>query len=544
MKNQSVKIMLSLVLLILAVFWIGCNDNSDPYAPSRTERRKPTPPPKVEPVTKSQPAPRASSSSNVSSGMKPNPITTQTTAEGNIRSTFAFPTGYPETSVMLIVREAPSQVRLSYPFEYQISVSNLTNAPLEGVQLTEPLAGTFDFNSATPAPTSQAQGVLAWNLGTLKAKETRKIAVRGKANKVGKLSDCITISYKPKSCLSITVVEPALKLAKTGPAEVLICDPIAYTLTVSNQGSGDAQNVVIQDKLPKGLVTTADQNTYRVNVGTLKSGETKSFKVNLKATETGKFVNEAVATGAGGLTSSASHTLVVKKPVLTVAKTGPAKRYLDRNADYVITVENKGDGAARDTVVVDTLPAGMQFVSASQGGVHQSGKVTWKLGILAPGTSKQIVVRAKAAKIGVQRNVANVTAYCASGSAQTTTEVVGIPAILLEVADLEDPIEVGANETYVIEVTNQGSAPGTNIKITCTISDEQQYVSGTGPTQPQVAGKVINFAPLPMLAAKAKATYRLVVKGTKPGDIRFKVEMISDQMSSSVMETESTHQYE
>jgi len=445
---------------------------------------------------------------------------------------------------MLIVREAPAQIRVGYPFEYQISISNLTNAPLEGVQLTEPLAPSFDFNTAAPPPTSRAQSVLTWNLGTLKPKEIRKIAVRGKANKVGKLTDCITVSYKPKSCLTINVVEPALKLVKTGPAEVLICDPIAYTLTVSNQGTGPAENVVIQDTLPNGLVTSAAQNTYRVNVGTLKSGEAKSFKVNLKATETGRFENQAAATGDGGLKASAGHTVVVKRPMLNVTKTGPAKRYLGRNADYVITVTNKGDGAARDTVLVDTLPAGMQFVSASAGGSHQNGKVTWNLGTLAPGASKQVALRAKASQIGQQRNVADVTAYCASGSAQTATQVVGIPAILLEVIDLEDPIEVGANETYVIEVTNQGTATGTNIKITCTIPDEQQYVSGTGPTQPKVDGKVVKFTPLATLAPKAKATYRVVVKGTKPGDIRFKVELISDQMSSSVMETESTHQYE
>ena len=56
----------------------------------------------------------------------------------------------------------------------------------------------------------------------------------------------------------------------------------------------------------------------------------------------------------------------------------------------------------------------------------------------------------------------------ASGTAKSsscTTEVVGVPAILLEVVDVEDPVEVGKEAVYDIKVTNQGSAIGTNIRI-------------------------------------------------------------------------------
>jgi len=122
--------------------------------------------------------------------------------------------------------------------------------------------------------------------------------------------------------------------------------------------------------------------------------------------------------------------------------------------------------------------------------------------------------------------------------------VKGIPAILLECVDLADPIEVGAQETYVITVTNQGSADGTNIVVACTLPPEEQFVSASGPTKETVRGRQVTFAPLKSLAPKAKATYRVVVKGAKPGDVRFKVSLTSDQMTSPAGETESTHIYE
>lgn len=83
-------------------------------------------------------------------------------------------------------------------------------------------------------------------------------------------------------------------------------------------------------------------------------------------------------------------------------------------------------------------------------------------------------------QIGTITNKVSAKAYCAEADAETTTEVVGIPAILLEVVDNDDPIEVGANETYDIIVINQGSAEGTNIAITCTIPPQQEYVSADG----------------------------------------------------------------
>jgi uncharacterized repeat protein (TIGR01451 family) len=78
-------------------------------------------------------------------------------------------------------------------------------------------------------------------------------------------------------------------------------------------------------------------------------------------------------------------------------------------------------------------------------------------------------------------NVASVSATCAeSVKASAKTDVMGIAAILLEVVDVSDPIEVGKNETYVITVTNQGSAPDTDIVVKCKLEEGMQYVTSSG----------------------------------------------------------------
>jgi len=220
-------------------------------------------------------------------------------------------------------------------------------------------------------------------------------------------------------------------------------------------------------------------------------------------------------------------------------------RYAGRPVEYNITVRNTGDAPATDTIVEDLLPSATNFVSASDGGTFSNGRVTWNLGTLAPNASKSLTVTITGNAIGTIRQTAVARARCAEQvTAQAETQIRGIPAILLEVIDLEDPIEVGSEVVYEITVTNQGSSTGTNIKIDVTLEGEMQYVKAVGPTAATHDGaKKIAFAPLPSLAPKARATWRVSVKALKAGDVRFAVEMNSDQIDRPVNETEATHFY-
>jgi uncharacterized repeat protein (TIGR01451 family) len=111
------------------------------------------------------------------------------------------------------------------------------------------------------------------------------------------------------------------------------------------------------------------------------------------------------------------------------------------------------------------------------------------------------------------------------------TKVVGIAAILLEVIDLEDPIQVGKEVTYEIRVTNQGSATGSNIRLVCTLPASQQFVSGDGASAVKVNGQTVTMDALPSLEAKGLATWKLVVKAVAEDDARFLVELNSDQFA-------------
>lgn len=116
--------------------------------------------------------------------------------------------------------------------------------------------------------------------------------------------------------------------------------------------------------------------------------------------------------------------------------------------------------------------------------------------------------------------------------------------VLLEVVDLVDPLEVGAVGTYVITVTNQGSTLAIdNIEIIVLLPEQLEYTSSEGPTEGSAEGQVIRFAPLETLYAGEEVEYRLKARAIGVGDIRFQLELTTDQSPEPITETESTFLY-
>ena len=57
-------------------------------------------------------------------------------------------------------------------------------------------------------------------------------------------------------------------------------------------------------------------------------------------------------------------------------------------------------------------------------------------------------------------------------------------------------------------------------------------------------GRTVSFAPLRNLDPRTKATWRVVVRGARAGDVRFKATMHTDTLALPVEQTEATHVYQ
>jgi hypothetical protein len=70
------------------------------------------------------------------------------------------------------------------------------------------------------------------------------------------------------------------------------------------------------------------------------------------------------------------------------------------------------------------------------------------------------------------------------------------------------------------------------------------HISSSGVTRSSAEGSKVTFQPLGSLAPGEKAEWRVNVRAVSAGDVRFKVDMNTDQLSRPVEETEATHLYE
>jgi uncharacterized repeat protein (TIGR01451 family) len=447
--------------------------------------------------------------------------------------------------IVQIDKTMPNEVRLNQPFTYTLRVTNLTETMLTDVSITETLSKEFSFKGAEPSPKTEDNKLL-WEIDSLGPKASKDIKITGVASGTKQLEHCTAITHTIRDCAVVQVVEPTLELVKVVPAEALLCEPIAVEFVVTNTGTGAAQNVEITDTLPAGMQTADGKDKVSLDAGTLAAGESRRFSVKLRATKTGAYINKAVATSATGLRVESEATLLtVRQPVLTISKSGPQRQYLGRPVSYEITIVNKGDGPARNTTVEDVIPPSVAGVEATPGAQFSTSKLIWEIGTLEPNGSKKVRVSYVPTREGEVMATASATAYCAETVTDSAkTIVTGIAATRIEVVDLEDPVEIGGTTTYVITASNQGSASDRNIRIACTLDDKMQYVSSAGATAGSLMGKTVSFAPLNTLEPKAKAIWRIVVRGTRPGDALLKTILHTDALTLPVEENEATHIYQ
>ncbi len=232
------------------------------------------------------------------------------------------------------------------------------------------------------------------------------------------------------------------------------------------------------------------------------------------------------------------------KAVLAIDCQVPAELMLGRPLEVCLNVRNTGDAPGSNVLAALELPPGVRLTSATEGGLGSDGRVVWPMDQLAAGASRKLCATLSAAQLGALPFQASLSAARMTPVRSSCSSTVsGISAILLELVDLADPIEVGKEVTYEIKVINQGSAPGTNIRIHCNLPASQEFVSATGTSPTTREEQRLIMETLPLLAPKATASWRVIVKALKEDDARFRVELSSDQFEKPINEEEPTQQY-
>lgn len=444
-----------------------------------------------------------------------------------------------------IQKISPEEIQVGKRCTFAIKIQNTGQRTAQNVQIHDEIPLGTELVGTAPRASVSGSNVV-WELGTLSVGEERTVEMELLPTEEGELGSVATVlmAAQASSKSRCTRPELALRLSATKP-HVLMGEQQIIQIEVSNPGSGDATGVMLLETVPAGVSHEAGP-ALEFEVGTLKAGESQRLELMLSAEKAGQIQNVMTARADASLQVEAGCEFEVIAPELALSIEGPQKRYLERPATYKVSIDNPGTATAHDVQLVTHLPKGLQFVSANNMGEYDASThtVQWSLVELPANERGTVELVALPIEPGTQTlQVATKANQGLEDRMEKEVKVEGLAALMFEVADLADPIEIGGETTYEIRVVNQGSKSASNVQVVAILPPGLRALSGQGETRHTIQGERVIFAPLPSLGPKADTTFRIQVQGTRPGDQRLRVQINTDDIQQPITKEESTRVY-
>lgn len=500
--------------------------------------------PAPEPRAFEPPAPRVASLQRPSSGW-PNP------RDENRSNTDRQPKGSgqpgpsethgPQRAGLVVEKRGPEEARVGQTCRFVVTVRNTGATPAHGVVLSDetPAGATL----VRTEPLAEQNGTdLRWELGTLSPGEEQTVEMLVTPTREGPLGSVARVSFDAHASAVTRATRPQLTLRAASEPQVRIGDEHRVAIELHNPGTGVATGVMLSNDLPPQVSHPAGP-ALEFEVGRLAPGETRRLELMLTAEQAGRVASGIVATADGDLRVEEPLEFEVIAPSLAVSIDGPSKRYLERPANYRVSVANPGTAEARDVRLVTHLPRGLEFVSANNLGEYdaQTHAVYWSLAELPEGQRGEVEVVALPVSAG--DHTLRVESEARDGLRVEEVQrvlVEGVASLAFDVRDRQDPIEIGDQAEYDIRVTNEGTKSASGVRVTVEAPSGMRFANARGETAARMASDRVEFAPMKRLAPGAEARFRVTLTGESPGDHRVSVLVASDDAPQPIRREEST----
>ncbi len=453
------------------------------------------------------------------------------------------PTGTQQAQVT-IEKIAPPDAVLNKPLVYSIKVSNIGQSPAENVVVKDMTPKGSRLEGTKPqAELDENEQKLVWRLGKMGPGEERTIQVKIVPTEARQIGSVATVTFEAAVAARTNITAPDLKLTVQGPGEVRVGEKAAYRFTLTNVGSADASGVYIRNLIPKGFQhPRGDDLEYEV--GNLPKGQSRDVNLTLLAVAAGQYDNRAILGAEGDISIEAKKSVSVLTSRLKVHRQGPENRFVGRTAQFTNTIINESSEPVQNITVQETVPDGVEFLQASDGGQFntQTRTITWQIPGLNPGQKRHLQTEVQPVTPG--EKTTSIKAFDARQDMTEATSqmlVAGFSSLTIDVAHAGTPVPVGEEVALRLTIRNRGTAAAKNVQAFVEIPPEMQFVDAKGPVRHRLVGThTIEFHTLNTLDVNGEEQFDIVLSAAHQGrDARVRVKLTSAELDGPLNKEES-----
>lgn len=442
------------------------------------------------------------------------------------------------TPDLSLAMTAPESAIAGETLTYTLSVTNSGTLEATGVRLSQSLPPGTRLFTASPGCQSDGPEKVRCTIDRLAigAQVSRQVTVKLNPATRGTLVGRATVrgievepspANNERSVTTRVSAQSDLSITTSASRKSVVAgrDELTYTLKVRNHGPSDATQVVVTDDLDlpiqveflsaPGCTFTGHRVTCAIGKLAPDARAPVTVTVRVKSSASQSLFNQAsVAALEPGLVeintgnnAATRRTPVIRLTDLSVTKTAPASVVAGNELNYQIRVVNNGFSDSMGAVVMDDLPAEVEFLSATTGCSPPTGhKVTCTTGPLRKGDHKDLILTIhvpSSLRSSPIVNKANVTPEdwrekdqtMTTNNSDTATTMVEIQADL-ELMKTATPLAgtstvlAGENLLYTLKVTNLGPSDSSGGTISDPLGPALKFVGSPDGCRLQVNGSV------------------------------------------------------
>ncbi len=451
-----------------------------------------------------------------------------------------------QNPMMVLQKRMAGECQVGKRTTIVITVRNTGNTVAQGVEVIDQVPNGTSFAEASPAVTPSPEGVLVWSLGEMPPGDERTIQLQIIPERQGEIGSIAALRMVAQSSVRSVATLPKVELTINAAPEVLIGSGHSIDIVLKNTGTGVAKAVLLEADLPDNLQHESGRPRLEKIIGDLAPNETRQIRLESIAIAAGAAACKIRAICEDEPHAEKDVPLKVQAPALKGTITGPSRRFLDRPATFLISLQNTGTATATNCDFVLRLPAGLNFNSANNLGTYDPSQhaVFWSLPELPAGQPAQLEVTVLPVDIGAQELY-----FQGSADLQVKMEARG-SMLVEEQAELEftidedaDPIELSSSTTYVVTAKNIGKTDR-NIELVVQLPPGSKVLKvADAPVKYRIQGDQLVFEPIPQMDNGAIQRFRFEVQHAQVGTQIVRAQLKSQNRPAPVSKDEGTEVY-